>query len=333
MKEHFYEMALSYYNKALSTASTADEAAKAEQKIRECKRAMMPPEEDRVVKSAKNKLLYSDQFLETGEIYDDISEQIVPYPDEDEYPLSVYRIEVYQNALLIISHEDEASSQEMDALPAGTLIPLEYETDTYRYYSSGNEGENFLIFKKNKGPVPGQNPNIFRVQDERYYVLFPSATVKQKMSKSQSRESEKAEKIESDPPQPVEKQPVVFTDNWQLNLDKEGEQIGDSRKENLKAREVCWLLFRFRYTCPETFTESLCFDFKLLDPSGKLLIFPGEGTKTGYSSSSVLNAVAGGGIFNIGVGRDKPGYFEKGKYTLSLWCDNLEYYSVVIELD
>lgn len=346
MQESFYEMALSYYKMAKAAASTPAEAAQADQKIRACERAMMPVAEPAPAASSKRKLLFSDQYLETGDIYDEAKQDVKPSPDETDYPLSLYHLEVYRDALVILSHEDPETSREVESVPAGTVLPLVEETQKYRRYASDKEGENFVVFKEIRGNSYGRYRIIYREQNHQYYVLYPMALVKKRMNEGQSSsavgapakakkentEQSRAAKEESRPDS-VKVHPITFTDNWLLNMDENGERIGDSRTEPLKAREICWLMFRFRYSCPYSFNETIQFDFKLIDPLGNLVVFPGKGTKTGYTASQVLETIPGGGIFNIVLGADTPGAFQKGRYKLSLWNDNVEYYAVVIELE
>lgn len=338
MKEHFYEMALSYYRKALSEASSPEEVTVAEQKIRDCNRMMASVKEHEMITSSNTKLLFSDQYLETGDFVDEDTKEIRQISDEEDYPLSLYRIEVYRDALVIVSHEDEQTSTERKDIPAGTVLPLVEETSNYRRFSSGEDGENFIVFKKVRGNSYGQYRLIFREQDEQYYVLYPMAYVKKRMNiplaeKSQSTEKGGKEKQGENQVEPIITHPITFTESWVLNLDGNGELIGDSRIVPLHAREVCWLMFRLRYSCPDSFKESLRFDFKLTDSSGNLILCSGQGAQAEYSSSKVLDSIPGGGIFNIALGEDKPGSFQKGKYTLSLWCDKVKYYSVVIVLE
>ncbi len=349
MKELFYEMALSYYKKAKSEATSPAEVAIAEQRIRDCERAMMPVEASPSSGSSKSKMLFSDQYLETGDIYDETKQDIKPSPDEEDYPLSLYHIEVYPEALVIVRHEDPTSSRIIEALPAGTVLPLVEETDNYRRYASGTEGENFIVLKEIQGNSYGQYRIIYREQNHQYYVLYPMALVKKSMNESQSssgkasakgKKSSKEQKTEKTPTETTDSHPdtvkvlsITFTDNWMLNFDEDGERIGDSRTAPLKAKEICWLMFRFRYTCPYSYKENIRFDFKLIDPSGNLVVFPGRGTKTGYTASELLETIPGGGIFNLVLGADKPGSFHKGQYKLSLWNGNVECFAVIIELE
>ena len=343
MKELFYETALSYYKKARAEATTPAEAALAEQRIKECERAMMPVETTPSPRSSRPRLLFSDQYLETGDIYDEKTQNVKSSPGEEEYPLSLYHIEVYREALVIIRHEDPMTSQEIESLPAGTVLPLVEETDKYRLFSSGKEGESFFVFKEIHGNSYGRYRIIYREQNHQYFVLYPMALVKKRMSESPSasnKESAKgsAKEKKSDPepksqPDTVKVHPISFTDSWMLNFDENGERIGDSRTAPLNAREVRWLMFRFRYTCPYSFAENIRFDFKLIDPSGNLVDFPGKGTKTGYSASEVLKTIPGGGIFNLVLGSDTPGLYQKGRYKLSVWSDNVEYFAVTVELE
>ena len=297
--------------------------------------------------SKSKKLLFSDQYLETGDIYDESIKGTKSSPDEEDYPLSLYHIEVYRDALVIISHADPSTSQEVDAVPAGTVLPLVEETNKYRRFASDKDGENFIVFKEIHGNAYGRYRIIYREQNGQYYVLYPMALVKKMMNPSQAEKASAAAKKEKtenktekaraaekeSQPDTVKVLPIHFTENWILNFDENGERIGDSRTAPIKAREAQWLMFRFRYTCPYSYKEILRFDFKLVDPSGNLTVFPGKGTRSGYSASETLDTIPGGGIFNITVGADTPGSFQKGRYKLSLYNDNVEYYTVFIELE
>lgn len=336
MKEHFYEMALLYYQKAISVATSPDEVAEAEHRIQQCRIAMTPVQSDEVVASSNPGILFSDQYLETGDYIDQSTREIKQVSDETAYPLSLYKIEVRRDALVIISHEDQQTSQPREDVPAGTILPLVEETDNYRHFSSEKDGENFIVFKRVRGNSYGQYRFIYRELNGEYYVLYPMAYVKNRINNASEETSKNSRKEKAD--QEVNKAdsvkvyPIVFTESWFLNLTGEGERIGDSRTAPLRARDVCWLMFRIRYSCPDSFMEPLRFDLKVMDSSGKLIVCSGQ-TTNGYSSSKVLETIPGGGIFNIAIGKDEPGSFHKGKYTLSLWCENVEYYSAVIELE
>ena len=282
MKEHFYEMALLYYQKAISVATSPDEVAEAEHRIQQCRIAMTPVQSDEVVASSNPGILFSDQYLETGDYIDQSTREI------------------------------------------------------NRHFSSEKDGENFIVFKRVRGNSYGQYRFIYRELNGEYYVLYPMAYVKNRINNASEETSKNSRKEKAD--QEVNKAdsvkvyPIVFTESWFLNLTGEGERIGDSRTAPLRARDVCWLMFRIRYSCPDSFMEPLRFDLKVMDSSGKLIVCSGQ-TTNGYSSSKVLETIPGGGIFNIAIGKDEPGSFHKGKYTLSLWCENVEYYSAVIELE
>lgn len=331
MKESFYDMALSYYRKALSEATTPEDVSTAEQRIRECKRAMTPPGETR--STSKTKRIFTDQYLETGEIYDKLSDEGPSSSKEEDYPLSLYQIEVFRNSLIIVSHVDQEDLQELDDLPAGTVLPLVEETESYRRFSSGKEGEHFIVLKEVMSNSYGRYRIIFREQNNQFYILYPTALIKSMINTTGTGESEARPTEENASEVSGEVYPVRFTDAWVLNLDEEGERIGDSRTAPLRAKDIYRLMIRFRYSCPDSFKDKLRFDFKLLDPSGALVLFSGRGTKTGYSATEELETIPGGGIFNIVVKAGSPGSFRKGTYTLSLWCNNIEYYSVVIELE
>lgn len=337
MQEHLYDMALTYYQKAKAEASTPAEASAVEQRIRACERAMAPVEEEEpVVVSSKSKKLFSDQYLETGDIYDASIKNLTPSLNESDYPLSLYQIDVYRDKLVIVSHADSKTHEEVESLPAGTILPLVEETAEYRHYASGEDGESLVVFKKTRVNAFGRYRMIFREQDGQYFILFPMALVKKQMTTAPAKKAKEEAEPKKEEPAQAESAPILpitFTDHWILHFDEHGERIGDSRTAPIKARDAQWLMFRFRYTCPYSFKEAHRFDMKLVDPSGEPVVFDGKGAKTGYSASELLETIPGGGIFNIVVGSDTPGSFTKGEYRLSLYHGNNEYITVTFVLE
>ena len=229
MQEHFYEMALSYYQKAKEEASTPAEASTAEQRIRECERALNPAPEETVIvssRSAKSKKLFTDQYLETGDIYDASIQDRTPSLDESDYPLSLYHIEVYRDMLVILRHADFRTSEEVEELPSGTVLPLVKETAEYRQYASGEDGESFFVFKKPHVNSFGKFRMIYRQLDDKLYILYPMALVKKQMAappaakEKEETQPKKEEKAEAAPILPI-----TFTDHWILHFDEHGERI------------------------------------------------------------------------------------------------------------
>ena len=344
MKEHFYDMALSYYNKAKSVATSGTELALAQQKIDECLRLLNPDSADsgsapsnQKTKST-SKILFTDQYLETGDRYSFEKQETISTDEDAE--ISLYKIEVHADCLVILSHEDTETEQELENVPAGLVIPLVSETKDVRRYASGKDGEQFIVYKKARNNQYGRYHVILRKEDSRYLKLYATAEFRQMMKDVQDKKSDQEnQKRESKKQQTRTEQqsprlPIEFTEHWFLNLDADQNRLGDSRKggNEMRANNICWLTLRARYTCPKGYERSIRVDIKVTSPSGKVLIIPREGASKGYSTYAVLDTISEGGIFNFAFGADDPGFFIPGRYIVELWIGGNLYRSCAVDL-
>ena len=342
MKEQFFEMALSYYNKAKAVASTGAESALAEEKIAECVRRMTPPEPkeesdtEGTLARPKSKILFTDQYLETGDRYS-FEKKAVVYSDEDA-EISLYKLEVHPDCIVILSHEDQETAQELEQLPAGLIIPLRSETNEVRRYGSEKDEAQFIVNKKASKNDFGRYHVVLRKEGNHYLKLYSAAEFRQILQDRQEKPKVAAgqvgEKIEPKAERPVESFPVTFTESWFLNLDADGTRLGDSRRNDteLKANDIRWLMLRARYNCPLGYNHSVRIDIKITKPDGKLLTIPGEGVFKGFSTYTVLETLSGGGIFNFAFGADNPGFFTPGRYSVDLWIGGSCNYSCEVDL-
>lgn len=338
MTEHFYDMALNYYHKALQAASTGEEKRIAEEKIATCRLAIDPPVEVTAPTAKAPKVLYSDQFLETGDFlleYDEVM------PGEDDYCYSMFRLEIFRDHINIQEHIDEDGNDYL----TDCVLPFVEEDDSYRYYVSEEAEAIFVISKHMKTNSYGKYYEVYRLSGGKMLILYSTPQLKAIAKKNYSGKSASfsslVEKImnnhEEEPEETVQREreelPISFNEYWYLNLGADQVSLGDSRSENLEANGICWLTVRFRYSCPSNYKAAKRFDVKIFDPTGKLLVISGDDVKKGYSTSEVLEAIPGGGIFSVSFGSDTPGSFIKGKYIVELWYDGLQYQAAVINLN
>ena len=333
LKEKFYEMALNYYKQARAVASDGTETALAEKKIAECNRLMNPepaePSKADKAEKAKSKILFTDQYLETGDEFSMAMNEIIYAEEQGE--ISLYNIEVHQDYIVILSHADGETEEQLEDIPAGTKIPMVSETKEYRKYSSGDDGE-FIVFKKAQKNDFGSYHVVLRVDGKQYLKLYSTAEIRQIMKEIQAEEEKEAKEEKAAPEKTAELLPLNFTESWALNLDADGVRLGDTRSEALRAKDVRWLTVRVRYACPEDYAHKVRVDIKITDPSGNLITIPGKGVTKGFSTYEVLDTRPGGGIFTLAFGADDPGSFAPGEYAVSLWHDDVQYYSMIIEL-
>ena len=349
MKERFYEMAMTYYKKARSLASNGEEITVADRKIAECKRIIDEINAANAAKNVKSRLLFSEQYLDSGDIYsgsiDSYNNGAIVHSDEDA-PLSLFVVEVYDDHIRILSHEDD-SSKELGDIPAGTEIKLIKETSKYRLFASDEAGEEFLVYKRAHNNEFGRFHVALRKVGKNYIRLYSLAEVRKVMQASESdsfkseddKNRENSEQDKGATSTSVESEntskeilPISFLDYWALNLDSNNIRLGDSRSEPLKADDVRWLTLRIRYSCPENYDNPIRFDVRVETPSGQVMKINGKGVAKGYSTYEVLETIPGGGIFSFAIGSDEPGTFKRGKYVIGIWHDDIQYYSFIVEL-
>lgn len=352
MREKFYEMALSFYNRALESAANDSERSLAEQKIAECNRILNPPKEKTPkTSSAVSRALFSDQYLETGDVYSFEKDEVI-YADDDDSTLSLYMLEVRSDCVIILSHSDGETDQQLDYLPAGTVIPLKTETSILRRYASDVDGEEFIVYKKASKNEYGQFYVVLRKEKNRYYRLYSSVefrTIMKSLNEANSTdiENKSGDEIndengannaetsfsESFTDTTSEKPlPIHFSDFWAFNVDGNGTQTGDSRYSALNSADVQRLCVCIRYSCPEGYNESVRFDVKAVDPDGVVMDCNRSGSAPGYSSFEMLETDSGGGVFNVYIEPYDAAGFIPGKYFIGIWNDGVHYYSAVIEL-
>ena len=322
MEEHFYEMALDYYCKARECASTNEQAELAKLREDACKKAIAREKESSVKKTTNRRLL-SDQYLETGDLYSIETGEIIPSETEDEFYL--YYIEVYQDYMIVARHINEDNQEEYQT--TRKLPRVDENADLIRY-ASGEEGEDFIVIKKKISNNYGKFQNILRIENDHAFILYASPLVKELFSSEKQEENNAA-------PKPSEPSvlPITFSESWVLNLDGDGIRLGDSRSNDvLYAKDICWLTARFRYKCPSNYDSIIRFDVKLISPDGHLITIDGRGRKKDYSTTAVLETIPGGGILSISIGNDLPGFFKKGKYVLSIWYNDIQYTSMIVDL-
>lgn len=328
MAEEMYSMALQYYYKARSIA-TAKELPVVEARIRKCNEAIEVknnPQKGATKASASSaKLLFSDQYLEPGDI---IARDGTLVPSESDSDMSFITIEVYTNRIVVLNHVDYDTEEELSDLPKGTVLTLEKETKEYRQYVSQDRKERFMISKEISSNRFGRYRQARHLVGDTCYVLFSSSELKQILEDS-DKETDSPEE-ETDSPEEVQRAscPVVFTKSWVLNMDENGERFGDDRSEPILAKDVLYLVFRMRYDCPEDLEEDIVFDMKVYEPDGTLIVLGEEGKiKKGYSSQESLTTLPGGGIMNFSFGSNEKGNFSKGKYTVEVWYNGERCYS------
>lgn len=334
MKEQFYEMAISYYNKAKSVATTEEELALAEKRIAECYNLLNPKEEEQETLKPKSKILFTDQYLESGDLYSMSKKEVIPSEEGSE--MTLYKLEVHPDCLVVVSHTDDESEMPIDFIPSGTVIPLAAENSEYRRFSSDKAGEEFIVYKKVLKNEFGNYHVVLRKESGNYLKLYSTAELRQLINEIQNPPSESVSKdktqTQTQTDKPVKILPITFTEGWYLNLDEDGFRLADSRSEQIWAKDVRWLTIRLRYTCPDNYDNPARFDVKIIDPKGKLMGIPGKGVEKGFSTYEMLETIPAGGIFNIAIGSDNPGSFISGKYIISIWYDNVQYYSLIVEL-
>lgn len=224
-------------------------------------------------------------------------------------------------------------------------------------YRSEDGKLDFVIYKKADKNQYGTYHEAYRIEDDKYFLLSPTARIRaikeeetrrfESESSSRDNSGQKAYADEQKQSEPNLTEPeakseekvqtkiprvaVSFTDNWFLNVDAFGRSIGDSRKDELMASEIVWLLLRLRYISEEQYERPIRFDIKVNDPKGNLIVLS-ENTISGYSAYRVVDIKKDGGIINIAFGKDVPGFFKPGRYTVSLWHNDEAYYYATIEL-
>ena len=350
MREHFYEMALTYYKNARSVAANGEETAIADRKIADCVRVIDELKEAQQVKATKSKILFSDQYLESGDVYVGSIESYdrSAVKDSDEAaPLSLYIMDVYNDHIRILSHEDSDTATELEDIPAGSIIKLTKETSKYRRYTSEDGSEDFIIYKNYSSNEFGRYHIALRKDGDRYLRLYSWAEIHQIMKESGMESGAKMIKEEgrsfetdsmnnggADSPKLASREilPISFVDSWALNLDSNNKRLGDTRSEPLVASDVRWLTLRLKYTCPDDYDNHVRFDIRVETPSCKVMKINGKGVSKGFSTYEILETIPGGGIFSIALGSDEPGTFESGRYVIGLWHDDVQYYSLVIVL-
>ena len=346
MKEGFYEMAMNLYQKAKEAANNLDEIGVVNDRMNRCNEAMNPQVE--ILAKAMERCLYRDQFLETGEVLSDDGFSAA----QDGFPLTVYTIEIYNSYIVLVRHSDLETELDIRDIPSGTMLPVVEEDDEYKCYSSGKYGECFVISKKSHQTTFGLDKEVYHVVGDKWYLLYSSARLRDSIS-SQSKPEEIDDIAPAQVPAPaptaetpgagvssspashseVEIIPVSFTESWALNVDSDGNRLGDSRSESLDAASLRWLLLRVRYSCPDDDAEDISYDIRIIDPSGKILIFSGSSVKDGFSMSQTLTTIPGGAILNIAFGQDEPGSFVCGKYIVEIWYKGTKCYSATIRLE
>jgi hypothetical protein len=211
--------------------------------------------------------------------------------------------------------------------PSIKLPRIDENADIIRY-SSGEEGEDFIVIKQVQSNKYGKFRHILRIENDCAYILYASPFVKELFSEGEQ---------DINTPSPKTSKPLLptisFTECWVLNQDGDGLCLGDTRSNDvLFAKDICWLTVRFRYKCPSDYKEVIHFDVKLIDPDECIVPIDGEGRKKGYSTTIALETIPRGGILNVSIGNDEPGFFKKGKYVLSVWYNDTLYTSTSIDL-
>ncbi len=357
MTERFYDMALSYYMVALEQSTTSEEALLAQNKITECKNKIeeiiRKNSSDAVLKEAK--VWFNDRYVETGEYKVGGSPDI--YMIEGDYSLVLFNLAVYDKCLVILSTSKTGSEVDNTHEWDEAVIPFYQETKKYMRYRSEDGKLDFVIYKKADKNQYGTYHEAYRIEDDKYFLLSPTARIRaikeeetrrfESESSSRDNSGQKAYADEQKQSEPNLTEPeakseekvqtkiprvaVSFTDNWFLNVDAFGRSIGDSRKDELMASEIVWLLLRLRYISEEQYERPIRFDIKVNDPKGNLIVLS-ENTISGYSAYRVVDIKKDGGIINIAFGKDVPGFFKPGRYTVSLWHNDEAYYYATIEL-
>ena len=288
MREQFYEMAISYYNKAKAVAKTGDEIALAEKRIAECYGILNPKEDETETAKHKSKILFTDQYLESGDLYSISKKEVIP--TEEGAEMTFYKLEVHHDCLIVVSHTDEEAETQIDVIPSGTVIPLVSENSEYRRYSSGKAGEEFIVYKKVLKNEFGNYHIVLRKESDNYLKLYSTAELRQLINDIQDKPNEpkSQEKTQIVTEKQVKIIPITFTEGWYLNLDEDGFRLADSRSEQIWAKDVRWLTIRLRYTCPDNYENPARFDVKIIDPQGKVMSIPGKGVEKGYSTYEML---------------------------------------------
>ena len=319
MKEGMYEAALTYYMKARQEATSVEDATKLNEKIAECQRI--------VRRNAYNDEISSSSKITAGRYEESGMESLFPSSElkapSEPVQASVYDLVVYEGRMLIIGHEDKKTEEALDFIPAGLDLPLYEESELYySYRAKEDEDICFIVFKDKVNNAYGEYHIILRKDGDRYLKLDSVPEIKEKQKKANLQKK----KVEA--PKYL---PIKFTEHWFLNLDANNQKLGDSRQlEEISAAKVCWLVLRFRYTCPEDYNEIISFDIKIIGPNKKVM--PVSEGKKGYSTSERMQAVPGGGIFSIAFGDDAPGRLKKGNYIIEIWHKNAKYYTAEITL-
>ena len=332
MKEQLYEMALNYYKKAEASATTAKETILVRQKISACTAAIdaskPKPEKKQqpsrqTASSTSSNILFSDQYLETGDLIDSLGNLVESDADA---VMSLYTFDVYRDRLVVRNHSNWETSDEMTAIPSGSVLKLAEETSEYRRYSSAVTDDSFVIFKAVQSNESGKFRTAFHISGDARYILLSSAEVKDCLEES---DDEPLNESGTESPASL---PIKFTEHWCLNVDEDNVRLGDTRSEPIRARDACFLVLRVKYSCPDDYVQTVAFDVRITDPDGNIIKLEDTEAKKGYTMVETLETNPGGGIFNVIFGSTQPGDFEKGKYTYEIGNGGQLYYKAVIIL-